>query len=60
MQQGIRMCKGDESIWVEYYRLELLYVAKLLARREVLGLDAAGAWGPGRDTPAARPHSQAA
>lgn len=41
MQQGIRMCKGDESIWVEYYRLELLYVAKLRARREVLGLDAA-------------------
>ncbi|KXZ47086.1 hypothetical protein GPECTOR_38g323 [Gonium pectorale] len=39
MQQGIRMCKADETIWVEYYKLELLYALKLRVRRLVLGLD---------------------
>ncbi|GFR40073.1 hypothetical protein Agub_g616 [Astrephomene gubernaculifera] len=39
MQQGIRMCKQDEAIWVAYYRLELLYALKLRVRRKVLGLD---------------------
>ncbi len=29
-------------MWVEYYRLELLYVAKLRLRRELLGLDVGG------------------
>lgn len=32
----------DEDMWVEYYRLELLYVAKLRLRRELLGLDVGG------------------
>ncbi|EFJ52487.1 hypothetical protein VOLCADRAFT_102982 [Volvox carteri f. nagariensis] len=39
MQQGIRMCKTDETIWVQYYHLELLYALKLRLRRRVLGLD---------------------
>lgn len=38
MQQGIRMCKTDEDIWVQYYQLELLYALKLRVRRQVLGL----------------------
>lgn len=38
MQQGIRMCKTDENIWVQYYLLELLYALKLCMRRRVLGL----------------------
>ncbi len=38
MQQGLRHCPRDESLWAEYLRLELLYVARLRARREVLGL----------------------
>jgi hypothetical protein len=32
------MCKGDQRLWVEYFRMELLYVRKLLARRQVLGI----------------------
>ncbi|GLC41226.1 hypothetical protein PLESTB_001525000 [Pleodorina starrii] len=39
MQQGLRMCKTDETIWVQYYHLELLNALKLRVRRRVLGLD---------------------
>jgi U3 small nucleolar RNA-associated protein 6 len=39
MQQGLRMCKQDEAMWAEYFRLELLYVHRLRQRRKVLGLD---------------------
>ena len=47
MQQGLRMCPDHESMWAEYFRLELLYVHKLRARRKVLGLDVPGASGCG-------------
>ena len=40
-QRGLRMCKGDAQLWVEYFRLELLYAHTLRARRKVLGIDAA-------------------
>ncbi|KAG2432848.1 hypothetical protein HXX76_008581 [Chlamydomonas incerta] len=39
MQQGLRMCKADEDMWLQYYSLELLYALKLRVRRKVLGLD---------------------
>lgn len=39
MQQGLRMCKADEDMWLQYYTLELLYALKLRVRRKVLGLD---------------------
>ncbi|KAL6762165.1 U3 small nucleolar RNA-associated protein 6-domain-containing protein [Haematococcus lacustris] len=38
MQQGLRHCKSDEAMWTEYVRLEMMYVARLRARRAVLGL----------------------
>jgi len=38
MQRGIRMCKDTPSLWHEYFRMELLYAARLVARRQVLGL----------------------
>eukprot|EP00899_Mesostigma_viride_P024657 jgi/Mesvir1/5376/Mv15455-RA.2 len=40
MQQGLRMCPGSQLLWHEYFRMELLYVQKVRARREVLGLSA--------------------
>ncbi len=40
MQRGLRMCKADTQLWVEYFRLELLYAHTLRARRKVLGIDA--------------------
>ena len=38
MQRGLRMCKEAPSMWHEYFRMELLYAARLVARRQVLGL----------------------
>ena len=38
MQRGIRMCKDAPSLWHEYFRMELLYAARLVARRQVLGI----------------------
>ncbi|KAI8101795.1 hypothetical protein M9434_006861 [Picochlorum sp. BPE23] len=38
MQRGLRMCKNDPCLWAEYFRMELLYAARLGARRQVLGL----------------------
>ena len=39
MQKGIRMCKNEKVLWIEYFRMELLYAARLAARRSVLGLE---------------------
>lgn len=38
MQRGLRFCKEDK-LWVEYARLELMWVAKIWARRRILGID---------------------
>ena len=38
MQRALRFCKKNEEIWIEYGRLEMIYVAKLAARSEILGL----------------------
>jgi U3 small nucleolar RNA-associated protein 6 len=37
MQRGLRMCPGSAALWHEYFRMELLYAARLAARRDVLG-----------------------
>lgn len=38
MQRGLRFCKGTRGIWLEYARLEMSYIAKIRARREILGI----------------------
>lgn len=38
-QRGLRFCKDEKKIWIEYMKLELGYLAKLAARRKILGLD---------------------
>jgi U3 small nucleolar RNA-associated protein 6 len=38
-QRGLRFCKRDRSLWIEYARLECIYIAKIAARRKILGLD---------------------
>lgn len=40
MQRGLRMCKGSRQLWLEYFRMELMYARKLRKRRHILGLDA--------------------
>ncbi|KAE8148181.1 U3 small nucleolar RNA-associated protein 6-domain-containing protein [Aspergillus avenaceus] len=39
MQRGLRFCKNSRKLWVHYAKLELIYVAKLVARQRILGLD---------------------
>ena len=39
MQRGLRFCKKDERIWIEYARLEMIYISKIVGRRQILGLD---------------------
>ena len=39
MQRGLRFCKNSRQLWLEYAKLELLYIAKISARRKILGLD---------------------
>ena len=39
MMRGLRNCKTSERLWQEYFKLELIYAARLKRRREVLGLD---------------------
>lgn len=41
MQRGLRFCKDERKLWLEYMRLEMVFLAKLAARRKVLGLDEA-------------------
>ena len=38
VQRGLRFCKSRKSMWLQYMRLELSYIAKLHARRQVLGI----------------------
>ncbi|MCJ1285038.1 U3 snoRNP protein [Xylographa opegraphella] len=39
MQRGLRFCKQSKELWLEYARLELIYIAKIAGRREILGLE---------------------
>ena len=43
MQRGMRACPASASLWVDYFHLELLFAAKLVARQHVLGLPLPGA-----------------
>jgi U3 small nucleolar RNA-associated protein 6 len=40
MQRGLRFCKNGRNMWLEYGRLEMSYIAKIHARREILGIGA--------------------
>ncbi|KAB8071907.1 U3 small nucleolar RNA-associated protein 6-domain-containing protein [Aspergillus leporis] len=39
MQRGLRFCKSSRKLWLHYAKLELIYIAKLVARQRILGLD---------------------
>jgi len=39
MQRGLRFCKNSKNMYLEYSRLEMQYIAKIAARRRILGLD---------------------
>jgi U3 small nucleolar RNA-associated protein 6 len=39
MQRGLRFCKSSKSLWLEYMKLEFLCIARITARRQILGID---------------------
>ncbi|KAL4928465.1 snoRNA-binding rRNA-processing protein UTP6 [Aspergillus undulatus] len=39
MQRGLRICKSSRKLWIQYAKLELIYITKLVARQRILGLD---------------------
>lgn len=39
MQRGLRFCKNSRAMYIEYARLEMGYIAKISARRKILGID---------------------
>jgi len=39
MQRGLRFNKGSRQLWLEYTKLELVYIAKIITRRRLLGID---------------------
>jgi len=39
LQRGLRFCKEERRLYLEYGKLEMVYLAKLAARRRILGLD---------------------
>ncbi|RAL10882.1 snoRNA-binding rRNA-processing protein UTP6 [Aspergillus homomorphus CBS 101889] len=39
MQRGLRFCKSSKKLWLTYAKLEMIYIAKLVARQRILGLD---------------------
>lgn len=42
MQRGTRFCTTSRDLWIEYAKLEMIYLAKIALRRKILGLDADG------------------
>ena len=38
MQRSLRFCANDEKLWLELFKLEILYVEMLAGRRKVLGI----------------------
>ncbi|TGZ85177.1 U3 snoRNP protein [Ascodesmis nigricans] len=39
MQRGLRFNKKSKELWVEYAKLEMVFVAKVFLRRQLLGID---------------------
>lgn len=39
MQRGLRFCKRCERLWLEYARMEMIYIAKIVGRRRILGME---------------------
>ena len=42
MQEGLRACKNDPLLWLEYFKMELVHAHKLVTRRKILGISSTG------------------
>lgn len=43
MQRGLRFCKNSNRLWLQDFRLELMWIAKIHARRHILGIQKSAA-----------------
>ncbi|WEW60473.1 U3 snoRNP protein [Emydomyces testavorans] len=39
MQRGLRFCKNSRALWLQYAKLEMIYISRIAARHKILGLD---------------------
>ncbi|KAK2808349.1 hypothetical protein FQN50_004734 [Emmonsiellopsis sp. PD_5] len=39
MQRGLRFCKNSKMLWLQYAKLEMIYITKIATRQRILGLD---------------------
>ncbi|KAL8945192.1 MAG: hypothetical protein Q9211_000273 [Gyalolechia sp. 1 TL-2023] len=39
IQRGLRFCNQSQYLWSEYLKFEMIYIAKITTRRQILGLD---------------------
>lgn len=39
LQRGLRFCNRSKDLWIEYAKMEMIYIAKIVRRRRILGLD---------------------
>ena len=39
LQRGLRFCERDQDLWIQYGKLEMMFIAKIAKRRNILGLD---------------------
>lgn len=49
MQRGLRFCKSSKELWLQYAKLEMIYIARIAARHRILGLDRAPKTQPSND-----------
>ncbi|OJD28074.1 hypothetical protein ACJ73_00530 [Blastomyces percursus] len=40
MQRGLRFCKSSKLLWLQYAKLEMIYITRIATRQQILGLDA--------------------
>ncbi|OJD18544.1 hypothetical protein AJ78_01460 [Emergomyces pasteurianus Ep9510] len=39
MQRGLRFCKSSRLLWLQYAKLEMIYISRIATRQHILGLD---------------------
>ncbi|RPA72057.1 hypothetical protein BJ508DRAFT_245082 [Ascobolus immersus RN42] len=55
MQRGLRFNNRSKALWLEYTKLELIYITKILIRRRILGIDKVVTEGENGDEEQAKP-----
>ncbi|OAX84808.1 hypothetical protein ACJ72_00831 [Emergomyces africanus] len=58
MQRGLRFCKSSKLLWLQYAKLEMIYISRIATRQQILGLVGPRKTPPGAsDDPAMDPNA---